>query len=562
MTLPRLLLTVAAAALLLAENQASACGCFAPPDPTRPIVQAGERIVFAVSGTEITAHIQIQYAGSAEEFGWLLPLPSLPTLELGVDELFAKLIEKTQPQFQLRQVFPNNCFNNNQGGFGSGAAYDLGRAPSDLGMAGSGGPPSPLVVQDTIGPYDYAVLKADSKKDMLDWLAKNHYFVPAGTTDAVDPYIHPGAFFLALKLRSGQSSGSIQPVVVRYASDLPMIPLVLTSVAAQENMGIQVWVLGPARAIPRNYYHTVLNDAAIDWLSPTATYKDLITRAVADAPGRHSFVTEFAGSASVMRNVLNSPGRFGDRVALRTLTDASLYLRFLRNNGFLPSSTLVAILQKHLPMPAALAAQGISPGTFYWNFDIFKNQQPDLFPNGAPRFDPILLTADLEARVIKPTLAAGKLFDPLPYLTQLYTTLSPLDMTKDPAFSFNPSLPDVSNVRKATLTWRCHPDHSGYAPEALNTDGGFAWYYRAGSNPNDLPKLPASLRTEVLRESGPPEVVTDNRAQIEAALGMTSESGCRVATGFDPARAITLLALLLGLCVLGRLAARPSRARS
>ncbi len=80
---------------------ARACGCFTPPDPSVPIVQAGERIAFQLADGKVTAHIQIQYSGPAEEFGWLLPLPSVPTLQVGTDELFAQLIQQTQPTYRL-----------------------------------------------------------------------------------------------------------------------------------------------------------------------------------------------------------------------------------------------------------------------------------------------------------------------------------------------------------------------------------------------------------------------------------------------------------------------------
>ena len=53
----------------------------------------------------------------------------------------------------------------------------------------------------------------------------------------VGPYIRPGAYFLALKLRPGESAGDLQPVVLRYRSDLPMIPIVLTQVAAAAGHG-------------------------------------------------------------------------------------------------------------------------------------------------------------------------------------------------------------------------------------------------------------------------------------------------------------------------------------
>src|SRR6185436_11718433 len=108
---------------------------------------------------------------------------------------------------------------------------------------------SPLVIADSIGPFDYAVLKADDQTAMLDWLKQNQYFVPTGTDSVVGNYTHPGAYFLALKLQSGKSTGDIQPIIVHYNSDLPMIPITLTSVGATPNMGIEVFVLGPARAI-------------------------------------------------------------------------------------------------------------------------------------------------------------------------------------------------------------------------------------------------------------------------------------------------------------------------
>src|SRR4051812_10293852 len=158
-------------------TDASACGCFTPPDPSVPIVQAGERIAFAMADGQVTAHIQIQYQGSASDFGWLLPLPSVPKLELGTDELFTQLLATTQPKYKLNRVYEGNCsFDPSR--FGGGGSPT---AAGNSGGGGSGGegdqaPGSPLVYQDSVGPYDYAVLKADTKDDMLKWLADNRYF--------------------------------------------------------------------------------------------------------------------------------------------------------------------------------------------------------------------------------------------------------------------------------------------------------------------------------------------------------------------------------------------------
>src|SRR5688572_27963413 len=59
---------VAVLAVALWSERADACGCFAPSNTTvSPVVQAGERILFAVRDGKVIAHIHIQYSGDAQE---------------------------------------------------------------------------------------------------------------------------------------------------------------------------------------------------------------------------------------------------------------------------------------------------------------------------------------------------------------------------------------------------------------------------------------------------------------------------------------------------------------
>jgi hypothetical protein len=525
------------ASLLTASTPAAACGCFTPPDPSVPIVQAGERIAFAMANGQVTAHIQIQYAGNAGEFGWILPLPSVPKLELGSDELFTQLTAQTQPKYKLNRVYEGQCgFGQGRGGGFANSAPTAAGAEDTSGKDGD--PSSPLVYQDSVGPYDYAVLKADSKDEMLKWLADNRYFVPAGTDATVAPYIHPGAYFLALKLRSGSSTGDLQPVVLHYQSDLPMIPLVLTSVAAQKDMGIQVWMLGAGRAIPRNYFHTVINDAKLDWLNGSANYNDVIIAATKEAEGRHTFVTEYAGSSSVMQNVLNPVGRFGTQPELAAQPDDIMFLNYLNTHQFAYTSQLTSILGRYLPEPAGLAAKNITATQFYQNAsyylsDSYRKQFPNDLAGYAPDFRPAAIAQEIFDRVVNPALMAGALFDAFPYLTRLYTTLSPDDMNKDPVFSFNPKLPDWPNVHEGTLTYHCGffgSDNAGATRATLKTASGWVIEYPSGTGQNNpsfvQPAGPFSERIEILAEEGPPTVVTDN---ADAIGGRLNAGGCDVA---------------------------------
>jgi MYXO-CTERM domain-containing protein len=557
----------AAVVSMIEVRRAEACGCFTPPDPSVPIVQAGERILFAVANGQVTAHIQIQYAGDAKDFGWLLPLPSVPTLQVGTDELFTALINTTQPKYILVRKYDDGCVVPGKGGLPTAAPGGV----DDL----NGGDNHLVVVQSSVGPYDYAVLHADKKDEMLAWMAANHYFVPAGTDGVVAPYIHEGAYFLALKLKSGESTGSLQPVVVKYASDLPMIPIVLTSVAAQRDMGIQVWMLGAGRAIPRNYYHTVIDEALLDWSNGAQNYNDVIIKATKEAEGRHTFVTEYAGSSSVMQNALGAPERFGSTTVLAAQPDIVSFLDYLAANGY-PTRTvgpggpvlfvqqsystqILGILGGYIPVPPNLPVA--SPSDFYlqasYYLGSYRQQHPDQFVGWSPDYQPAKMAAALDERIVQPTRAASALFDTFPYLTRLYTTLSPEQMDRDPVFSFNPGLPDYPNVHTATLEVHCSlfgVTDPNQAPSTLILPDGTRVEYPNGFPAAAPTNLPYSKRIEILSEEGAPQVVVDNGQVIAERVG---SGGCGVApAGGGPAGAWPALALAV------LLAARRRRRRA
>lgn len=543
------LLTAAAA---LTPRVAEACGCFAPPDPTVPIVQAGERIVFAQEGDEVVAHVQIQAQGDAGEFGWLLPLPSVPEMQLGTEELFAQIQRLTQPRYRLNRVAGDDCdfaFNLRGRGFTNA---DASAGAPEAGSDDAG----PLVLQDSIGPYDYAVLRADRRDEMLAWLNENRYFIPVGTEDVVGPYIRPGAFFLALKLRKGNDLTDIQPVVLRYASDLPMIPIILTSVAATPDMGVQVWVLGDSRAIPRNYRHTVLNEEHIDWFSAGSNYPEVVIEATNEAPDGQSFITEYAGTTAVMRDVLDWPGRFGERATLETIEDPFALAEAIGRRGFPDSSSFRNILARHYDYPAQLEAQGVGEEDFYRSIGYwlgrYRERNPELFEGYRPEVDPVALVGELWERIVTPTLEAGALFARHPMMTRLITTLSPDEMTRDPVFSFNPDLPEVSNEHEATFTYQCGGRQNGPndTPGVLELADGRRIYVDSPDRYRGRRDVPYSRRIETLLEEGAPRVEVDNADRLRIA-----EGGCACTA---PARA-GYAGLGLGLGLLGLIGIRRRR---
>jgi hypothetical protein len=166
-------------------------------------------------------------------------------------------------------------------------------------------------------------------------------------------------------------------------------------------------------------------------------------------------------------------------------------------------------------------------------------------------FDPNPITDEIAARVVTPSRDANALLQRHPYLTRLYTALSPKDMTIDPVFSSNRDIGNVALTHAATITTPC----SGQP--WLATDLGFETQYVNGIAPGI--SLPGALRVELIRDAGPPELVQDNHDLIASKLGPVdhghatssgnsddSSSGCGCSVG--KRRVHTNVAVLLLLC--------------
>lgn len=490
-----------------APRAAEACGCFAAPTPAQPVVQAGERIVFGYSDGKVTAHIQIQYQGDASDFAWMLPMPAVPEFRLGSQELFDALEATTRPQFLLQGQAGEGCGGS---GFGCGGAESfLATASRDAGGETGG----VAVVQSSAGPYEYAVVRADEKAPMFDWLRDNGYFVPSASDASFDPYIRPNAFFLALKLKADATTGDLQPIVVEYASDFPMIPIILTSMGAVPDMGILVYVLGDSRAIPHNYQHVEINEEYIDWNNQASNYAEVVSRAIDEAEGHHAFVTEYAGSAVGAQTRIGPAARFGEQDRLVLQTSITGFVQHMQTFDY-PAVALRGILQPLLDVPDEALDSITDQSSFFGPTD--DQQYWEVFREYAARnsdleFDPVALADEIWTRVILPTQEAIGFLGDFRYVTRLLTTLDPEEMTKDPAFSFNPDLPDVSNVHTATQINHCN----GAPNELILNDGRiylsdddqvFAVAPKAG--------IPFASTVEILGQEGPPQIVTDNRGLL------------------------------------------------
>ncbi len=453
---------VAMTVYAVAPNSASACGGFFCN--RQPIDQSGENIVFAVQedGTMET-HVQILYQGTAEEFAWILPVPTLPEVDVGTDLLFQQIRQATNPSFPVDYEVTGTCRPTPSCPYDDDLAFDGERAggASDAGSAPPSDPGVDVLLQEAVGPYDAVVLSAGDADALFAWLTDNGYDIPEASVPLLMEYIEDGSFFLALKLQQDRGTGEIQPVVLRYVERKPCVPIKLTAIATVPDMPITAYILGDRRARPSNYMHTEpdLDDPGF-WLGGES-YANAVSRAVDDAGGQ-AFVTDYAGQTPTLSLTVES---IED---LRTESDPGQFMMRLQERGFTGDSQLLAILLRFIPPP-----EGVAPNQFYNCLtNGFCGSEYDAYIAGLD-FDPNGLVDALNEAIVEPRDNAQNLANAHPQLTRLFTTMSAEEMTLDPLFDLDEDVPEVDNEHRATHLTECSEEYFQFhAPQTLILPSG------------------------------------------------------------------------------------------
>lgn len=484
---------------------ARACGGFFCSQV--PVEQTGEQIIFGVGNGTITAQILINYAGEAEDFAWVLPVASKPEISLGSQSAFGILDQRTAPVFNLDWSTNNEC--NNWWSFSPMASE------AEAGNDG-GGRGVTVVAEKEVGPFQTVVLESTSTDELIQWLDDNDYDQPPQARALIEHYVRQGMLFVALRLLKDEPTGAIQPISLTFEEANPCVPLVLTQIAASPDMPVQLFLVSDHRIVPSNWMHVTVNEKKIDWINRGSNYDDVVTQAVDEAAG-HAFVTEYAGPSSILDDLVYRDGQY-NLERLRTLDDPGAFVDELMNQGFPRDASVIAQLRKHIPMPAELAAQGVSEQQFYNNLSAYKDQLGADFV-----FDPAALTHDLDERVITPLKDTQAIFDSRPYFSRLYTTVSPEEMTRDPIFAENPDLPDVSNVHTATALATCGADQNAPPESVLITlpsgktilvRGPFQMTWPEVTYPDPAPNEPAASKIELIGTSGPGTIVHPSQVTV------------------------------------------------
>lgn len=277
---------------LLAPGRAVACGGFFCGQS--PIDQQAERIVFAVGPTSTDMIVQISYRGAAPDFAWVLPVGFVPaTSDLSTFSPLAltQLDANTAPIF----VRPDDP--------------ECGSILLNGGGSDEDTPGVTVHLTDVVGPYEVAVIEGTDAAELVTWLRDHRYRITDAMIPYVAAYVAEGMKLLALRLTGDSGVEDIEPFRIRMPTTTPSIPIRLTAIAAEPEMGILVFVLGDRRYAPGNWSELTIDPATIRFAShawPAET--DYLARVAeeADALGGTAFVTEMAGPTAPLLEVIRA----------------------------------------------------------------------------------------------------------------------------------------------------------------------------------------------------------------------------------------------------------------
>jgi hypothetical protein len=228
--------------------EVKADGMFVAPkfawDKHKDINEPTQKAIIVYDGGREDLILQVKYEGPVDKFGWLIPVPSLPTVQAGSMKCFYELSQYTQQHFEPEFVTAGTL------------GMDKSRSTGEV------EPPVKVVEIKTVGAYEIAVLSTKDSGALEKWLNANQFYFPADKSDVIDSYANQQWYFVAVKINLGKSffgllstasklaSGELNPLQISFASDKCVFPLKISSVSGKPSE-VQVYVLSPEPLLER-----------------------------------------------------------------------------------------------------------------------------------------------------------------------------------------------------------------------------------------------------------------------------------------------------------------------
>jgi hypothetical protein len=204
----------------------------AEPTPSSSIMPDQKAVLIFHDGHEdlvISIGLELRSAQQLSDMAWIIPVPSLPKVQVTDHPLFDELDRLSTPEI----VYTSE----QRGGFRLGT--------------GAEAPPQPVEVLERkqVGVYDVAVLAGREGGALLDWLNIEGFTVPDGLLPAVDAYIAEGWTFVAMRIAPNLEQDEVfsaEPVWISFDTGQMVYPMRLTGVR-DEPLALRLYILADHR---------------------------------------------------------------------------------------------------------------------------------------------------------------------------------------------------------------------------------------------------------------------------------------------------------------------------
>src|SRR5208282_272787 len=165
-SVPRSLLMLVFFAGLGSLTKVQADGMFVAPkfvwDKHKDINEPTQKAIIVYDAGREDLILQVKYEGPVDEFGWLIPVPTLPNVQKGSMKCFYELSQYTQ------RLWEPPVHASQSRGLLDSASLGVESAP----------PPVKVIETKTVGAYEVAVLSTKDSGALTNWLDANHFYFP------------------------------------------------------------------------------------------------------------------------------------------------------------------------------------------------------------------------------------------------------------------------------------------------------------------------------------------------------------------------------------------------
>jgi len=190
--------------------------------PEMRVDETGQRAVILFDGKVQTLIVSTTFRGQASEFVWVVPVPSRPEVEAGMDEVFTALDDYTRPKGNDRFPQPAGLY-----------GVDMMQLNTAPGVR--------VVETKKVDIYDIAVLEAADSQALRQWLEANNYPYPESREHLLNSYIDRDWYFVAAKVNAQSvgyagsylREGHATPLKISFPTEQIIYPLKISGPEAQ-----------------------------------------------------------------------------------------------------------------------------------------------------------------------------------------------------------------------------------------------------------------------------------------------------------------------------------------